>query len=98
MASTGCLAAKPSYLLQKSLKRSLLLLVWAELQWLVSLACRDRQQVREKRRALMHVVGPQSEHRFELIELLCGRILPPNSRCPFKEPNDRVQRAVGMER
>ena len=85
-------------LLQKSLKRSLLLLVRAELQWPVSLARWDRQQVRDKRRALLYVVGPQSEHRFELVELLCGRILAPNSRCPFKEPNDRVQRAVGVER
>ena len=98
MASSGCLAARPSYLLQKSLKRSLLLLVWTELQWRVSAACRDCQQVRENRRALMHVVCRQSEHRLELIELLFGKVLPPYSRCPFKEPNDRVQRAVGMER
>ena len=77
MASTGCLAAKTLQLLQENLKRSLLLLVRAELQWPVSLAGRDRQQVRKKRDALVHVLSRQSEHRFELVELLCGRILAP---------------------
>ncbi len=86
------------YLLQESLERSLLLLVWAKCEWRVSLPRRDCQEVRKNRRALMHVVCGKSEHGLEFIELFFGSILPSYSCCPLKEPNDRIQGGAGMER
>ena len=96
--STGWRAANPSTCAIWRLKGLFLALLRSEIQLRIAVAGRDRQQVGHQRTTSPRSLVALSQHRLQLVETLCVRVLATEARRPFELGDARIECAVLMMR